>query len=218
MANHYLRSYSLGEEAGDLYIMARASTHLGDLYKVSGQLPQAEARYKTAAELFGSIKSEHDTAWVSRKQGTLALFHGDWKTALIYLRNSLASFKKLNDTYEQARVKDAMGWAEALRGNWDLALQYHSDALESYQHHQFPDEYRLMKSHLHIGNDYYTQGQLSKAQEFFNTALQKSNELREGLEKGFILLGLAKVARASTRLHKCRPPCTRSAPILCPDA
>lgn len=201
--------------ANDSRIEALYNIHQGDFYRDQGAWENALAQYSLGLAYFDR-EDDHEnarkrSAWARRKIAVVYLFQGDWMRAETLLSGCLNEFQKLDDLYEIAKTHYALGWVYNLSGDWKRANDHHHEGIKKAekrqgQLRQDEDEYFALLGHAYLGNDLRQSGDKDdedKAEAHLKEALRLSEKLEDQRERGWLLLGLARIyARRAIRYQK----------------
>jgi tetratricopeptide (TPR) repeat protein len=179
--------------------------HQGDVYRDQGKFKDAIDKYTDAKKEFKWLNEAQEVDRVTRKLALIDLFLGNPATTQSTLEDCVHRFVEAENAVECAQTYYALGWAYNLAGLWERAEKSHSDGLEWAKRHQSPNQweanYLLMSGYAHLGYDRMQTGRYKEARENFETAQQISRRLGEQRERGWILLGLARVGYYEGREH-----------------
>jgi signal transduction histidine kinase len=152
--------YKFGE-ALMLNRFARINEHYGNV--------KLAIKYqKSSLALFNAVADKKEAADATASMGILQARQGDFKTGSRLITNSLAYYKKNNDTAGLIRTYTRLGELYELNGNRKQALSAYSDAEQLNRGDFITDEYfslitNIGKLHTELGNhrkaaDYYEKG------------------------------------------------------------
>lgn len=204
---------------------ASVLVHQGDVYRDKGQFQEAAKKYEQAANGYKYIKSTQKMAEANRKKALTYLFRGEAEKAHVILDGCLHEFVSGENPVELIKTYYAFGWTYNLLGAWEQAEKAHRagiDLTEQYNEHykqldnfgQVKEEGQtfsnvpweqnclLMSGYTYLGYDYMQTGKYSESRSMFYKAHGISQKLKEQRERGWILLGLARLAYYEGQKHQ----------------
>ncbi len=199
-------------------LLQRASVlvHQGDVYRDKGKFQNAAQKYEQAAKEYQAIKAIRQMAGANRKKALTHLFRGEPEKAQIILEDCRSEFTQEDNPVELIKTYYALGWTYNLLGEWERAEKAHLRGVELVRRHGGRNEQAnstqieedtqkapnvpwesnclLMSGYTYLGYDYMQIKKYSDARQALYDALTISTTLKEQRERGWILLGLARLA------------------------
>jgi CHAT domain-containing protein/tetratricopeptide (TPR) repeat protein len=160
----------------------------------SGSNRAAEKKYLEALQLWRSINDGPAIAATLRLIGELLLDRGDRQGALGYLKESLIASRKAKDLHEETRVLNALGYLQTVLANYTDALTLLSRAHQlSLRHGNRQNEAQALSN---IGETFHDMGQLDRALEYEQKALQLWRDLNDqgGQAQALLRTGYARMS------------------------
>lgn len=192
------------------YGEARARARLGNISALAGQFETARCNLKIALSTFQQAGDRNNAAGILNTMGFLSIETGD-------AEKSLAQYNKAQSDY--AASGDRLGQAEAITGKGRALtfLQQYSELLPLYQKQLWLAQQAKNKDYeavaeANLGDVYQRQHQDSRAEQFYQHALDSYRSVSNSRGEGDVLIHLArlynqegKTSEAIAALENARP-------------
>ncbi len=147
-------------------------SQLGAINDLHSNLSAASKYYNDALQIFIQLKDDYSIATIKNSIGVNEGKKGNFAKATNYFLEALALFKKLNHTNGIVQSYIKLGTVNDLNGNLDKANEYYTIANDLNKDTTNNAYFTLLNN---IGIVYAKKGNMLKAIEFFEKALQRSN-------------------------------------------
>ncbi len=182
---------ALRETGGDDFVRAAASSNLGELYRLQGDVAQATEAYETA---IGCLGPEAEPHWRSRlhlRLGHLYRGAGHPDQARLHLADSVRLFKESDDETGHVEALVALGSTLTEAGLHDAALRNFEEAVRICLRTGDKPGAALVQDELGVA--YMVQDQLTRALAYLESALSLHRELGNRDAEAATLGNMAKI-------------------------
>lgn len=124
----------------------------------------------------------------------------DPDSAYIFARKLLEKSREVKDTLTNAHLADLLGTLSIYRGENYQGLHFQLEALKLYEAKQ--DSAGLSKMYNNIGESYYELDIFNEAYDYYNKALNASEQLDHKLGEAIAIYNIGKVLKAQGQLTK----------------
>ena len=193
---------ALRETGGDDFVHAAASSNLGDLYRLQGDVAQATEAYETAIQCLGP---EAEPRWRSRlhlRLGHLYRSAGHTDQARLHLADSVRLFKDSDDETGHVQALVALGSTLTEAGLHDAALRSFEEAVRICLRTGDKPGAALVQDELGVA--YMVQDQLTRALAYFESALSLHRELGNRDVEAATLNNMAKIHESRGDMDQAR--------------
>ncbi|UCE37063.1 MAG: tetratricopeptide repeat protein [Thermoplasmata archaeon] len=173
---YYNKSLKNLEPIGDYGEMARAYNNLGDSYLKSGSYDKAIEYFEKCEEMGRKIGRKDVVGWSLFNSGEAWALKGEADKALECAEKSMAILGTVGDKLGIQACQKIFGMGYGLRGEWDKSIESFNTCVEMGKETNVP--YIQGEVHYHFGRMYKEKGDMDKAREQFQHAL----EIFTGLE------------------------------------
>ncbi|RMG08689.1 MAG: CHAT domain-containing protein, partial [Cyanobacteria bacterium J055] len=196
---YYQQSDNIRKEVGDRQGESETSTYLGITYIRLGQTQKAIDSLQQAWEIYRNLTTK-DRSWLrsDSPEGTilssLALAYGklgETSPALRFAKQSLASYRRVNDRPGEAIALTRVGEAYLSAGNPDKARLYLTKALNLSQ--EGDDRPGIARSLHELGDLYTTLGDKSAALERYRQARELRQNIGDAAGEGETLNAMGEL-------------------------
>jgi predicted ATPase len=173
---YYNKSLKNLEPIGDYSEMARAYNNLGDSYLKSGKYDQAIEYFEKCEEMGRKIGRKDIVGWSLFNSGEAWAQKGESDRALECAEKSMAILSTVGDQLGIQACYKIFGMAYGAKKQWDKSVENFNYCVDMGKDTNVP--YIQGEIHYHFGRMYKEKGDMGKAREQFEHAL----EIFSGLE------------------------------------
>ena len=190
----YKEALALWVELNDTAEQADTLHFIAQAYKASG-----ESYFDKAVESYGralALRPEGDAQARAYTLLGLAEVYRDFKDpadSLPHFQKALELFEAGNNARGRAAALYGMGLAKALRREMPAALKDYEEALRIYGSPEGRDRHEEARTLQAMGGAYEVQGEIERAIEFFNRALEGWRETGDAARAGNTYNSIAKL-------------------------
>ena len=168
---------------------------LGNIYRIRGEITQAEEYHQKALKIFEALDRKEGLANVYTNLGTIYQTSGELDRAEEYYRKGLEIDEALGDKEGLAATYGNLGSIYGIRGELDRAEEYYRKGLEIDE--ALGDKEGLAATYGNLGIIYQIRGDLKRAEEYLRQSLEIEEALdnKEGLANAYVNLGNIYQAR-----------------------
>ena len=134
--------------------------------------------YQEALDIFESLDSQTDKAYVLLRLGLVYSSIGEQNKALEFFEQALPVFREVRDRSGEATTLNNIGYVYELEGEQEKALAYYEQALPI--HREVRNKSGEASTLNNIGYVYDSIGEKEKALEYYEQALPVFREIRDG--------------------------------------
>ena len=185
----YQRVLKLAETSGEEW-SAIAYGNLGVIYRIRGELDQAEEMQREALEINEQLGRREGMATAYGSLGNIYRIRGELDQAEEMHRKALEISEQLGSREGMAIAYGNLGNIYRIRGELDQAEEMLKKALEINE--QLGRREGMANQYKNLGNIYIIRGELDEAEEVLRRALEINEQVgsREGMATAYVSLGL----------------------------
>jgi tetratricopeptide (TPR) repeat protein len=165
----------IGEQLGDMNVVARAHILSGIIVRLRGNRTVAIEQFHRSFELYQQANNTHGQAQAQNQIATAWFDMGDWVKADQFYRAARAIFVQLGDAYNQMAVDNNLGGIALNQGRLDDALTYYRAALRS-QEQTGGSLWVLGVLNMNLGHTFMRHGEIEQAQAYLNISKRYFHE------------------------------------------
>ena len=164
----YKTSYKIFKSIGDKYCMGMALANCGIAFRMDGKYDQAIKHYKKAIEIFDLVGDNYRKACVQGRLGTAYRQLKKYPVAIENYNKSMYIFKNCDKIREGYVLKELAATYQFM-GEFGKSIFFFEQAREIF--HSAGDESREARVWFYLGTLYLIAGDLIKAKNCFNEAI-----------------------------------------------
>lgn len=169
-------------EPSDLVLRGLFSSHLGNLYRLIGDIPAAFCSLKEAETIFQSQKEKRHLGGVLNTYGLVYQSMGDYEKATYYFMKAIALFEASGDRASFAMVHKNVGCAFWATNKMQEAIPYTNEAIKLAKEMGY--QLLLAGAYGDLGIIYMDLGESQKSLHYIQQQIQLCTEIKDKIEYG----------------------------------
>jgi tetratricopeptide (TPR) repeat protein/transcriptional regulator with XRE-family HTH domain len=189
---HYQRALQYAQQAGDWENAGMVLQNLGVNAERSGEYAQADSYYQEGLRFAERIGHKQRISAIKMNMGMLEFKRNRYAKARQLYQESLELAKQIRHSVRLSSVLQNLGMLERTLRNYNEAASYLRDSLKVA--YEINHAWLISETLCEWGSFYIDQGMVQPAQEAFERALQKAEEIESKVLVATALFGLAQAA------------------------
>ncbi len=201
---YYTGAEDIATKINDEYMVARAATGLGLVYRELYDYKKAIEYYEKSIRIFEKLANKaytYDYCSVLISVGVCYMYSGEYDKAVIYQQKALKESGPLHDSDMTCKIYGNLGAIEQNQGHGASALNYFLKIMDYFsERNKYTKQYAISLHNL--GSHFLIDKQYDKAEELLNQGLSISREMGfKSIEGGNIYL-LSEVKKQQGQWQK----------------
>jgi tetratricopeptide (TPR) repeat protein/transcriptional regulator with XRE-family HTH domain len=189
---HYHRALQYAQQAGDWETAGTVLQNLGVNAERSGEYSQADSYYQEGLRFAERIGYKQRVSAIKMNMGMLEFKRNRYAKARQLYQESLEIAKQIRHSVRISSVLQNLGMLERTLCNYNEAAGYLRESLKVA--YEINHAWLISETLCEWGSFYIDQGMVQPAQEAFERALQKAEEIESKVLTATALFGLAQTA------------------------